>query len=418
MGFKVNVFTGGLEIDYSQLKELVVDSLNVAKSLANKISDASKRKQMEEFLAHREFLASNRKLAAILAEFYYRDLGLKILDERVPILYKDGWIPPTPIDLEKVRLEWCSHKEFNFDKSIFAKQDILPFGGKRYSSLQKEFIEGIILYDAPTYRLMEIEHPKENDYILKFGLDTYFNYVDTCELLAYELCKEIVKMVKANIEFTADSVKDRTKLRLRSQISPFDFTNRSATAGINTILIVLDNKQFSKFYLHERSAELAEGMNTLSVVPAGTFQPRHIHDAYHTQDFDLYANLMREFAEELLGEKEFRNLSRELTDIFQMEILKKINFFVKEGLIKVYYLGIGLDCLTTKPEILTALVLEREIIDTFLWRKFIDCFEGKTFEVKFSPEQLRSFREHEKTVPAGAACLWLIEKNYEFFRSI
>lgn len=418
MGFKINAFTGEVQIDYSQLKELVKDSFNVAKSLSNKFSDTRERKQIEEFLACREFLASDRKLAAILAELYYRGLGLKTLDEKIPILYKDEWIPPIPIALRKVRLDWRSYKEFNFDRSIFAKEEILPFGEKRYSSLQLQFIEGITLYDNPTYRLIKIENPKEDDYTLRFTLDTYFNYINTCELLAYEFCKEVMKTVKEDVEFSANSVRDRTKLRLRSRIDPFDFTNRSTATGINTILIVLDSEHSSKFYLHERSTKLAEAMNMVSVVPAGTFQPRHKYDAYHSQDFDLYTNLVREFAEELLGEKEFRNLSTELTDIFQMETLKKINFFVKKGLIKVYYLGIGLDCLTTKPEILTALVLEREIVDTFLWREFMDCFEGKCFQVEFSSEQVRRFVEHDKIAPAGAACLLLVEKNFEFLRSI
>lgn len=418
MKLKINPVTQEMELEID-LEKLVGSSIKGAKFLANKFSDVRKRRQVEEFLEPREFLASNRKLAAILAEFYYRDHGQKILSGEVPILYKDGWIPPTPIELSRVRLEWDSHKKFDFDKSIFAEHGILPFDEKRYSSLLIEYITGITLFDAPTYRLLEIENPEGDDYLLKFGLDTYFNYVDTCELLAYEFCKEVVKRVKEGDEFTTDSVKDRAKLRLRSQIkNPLDFTNRSAAVGINTMLIVLDNQQTPIFYLHERSEKLAEGMNTIHVVPAGTFEPRHVHDAYHTQDFDLYTNLMREFAEELLGEEEFASSSVKLTDIFQMDILKKINFFVKKGLIKVYYLGIGLDCLSTKPEIFTALVLEREMVDTFLWSEFKDCFEGKHFEVEFSKDELRRFIEDENIVPAGAACLWLVEKNFDFFRNI
>ena len=111
MGFKINAFTGGLEIDYSQLKELVEAISNAAKSLANKISDARKRKQIVEFHTYRGLLVSNRRLAAILAGLYYRD-DFKIMDYKIPLLYRDEWIPPTPIDLREVRLEWLSHKEF------------------------------------------------------------------------------------------------------------------------------------------------------------------------------------------------------------------------------------------------------------------------------------------------------------------
>ena len=129
----------------------------------------------------------------------------------------------------------------------------------------------------------------------------------------------------------------------------------------------------------------------------------------------MYTNLIREFAEELLGKEEFRELSTKFNNIYEVDILKKINFFVKHGFIKVYHLGIGLDCLTLKPEILTVLVLQREIINTFLWHEFTDCFEGKSFESEFSIEQLDTFIKDEKMLPAGAACLWLVRKNFAFF---
>ena len=412
MGFKINFVTGEVEIDY----KLVEDSIKGAKALADKIADVHRRSKIKEFLEPREFLASNRKLATILAQLFYRGPGLKILDEKVPILYQDECIPPTPIDLGKVKLEWQSRRNFDFDKSIFSKNDILPFGEKRYSSPLNEFVEGINLFDAPTYRLMGTEKTEENDYVLKFGLDTYFNYVNTCELLAYEFCKEIMRRVKDVRELSADFIKNKAKLRLRSQArDPFDFTNRSAAAGINTMLIVMDNKKPSTFYLHHRSDRVAECMNTISVVPAGTFQPRAERDSFHSQDFNLYTNLMREFAEELLGKEELNSTSKMFTDIFEIDLLKKINFFIKQGIVRAYYLGMGLDCLTTKPEIFTALIFERETIDTFLWQKFVDCDEGETFEVEFSPQQLRSGIEDDEIVPAGAACLWLVEKNFDFF---
>ncbi|MCW3130289.1 MAG: hypothetical protein N2V75_09365, partial [Methanophagales archaeon] len=58
------------------------------------------------------------------------------------------------------------------------------------------------------------------------------------------------------------------------------------------------------------------------------------------------------------------------------------------------------------------------IIDTFLRKDFVDCFEGENFEIEFSIGQLKSFKEDERIMPAGAACLWLVEKNFKFFRDI
>lgn len=420
MVVKYNVHTGELAFDYPQLKEIFVDLSNKAQSSISKITESRERKRVKEFRMYRGFLTSRRKDAAILAESYYSQKGLAILNDEVPILYKPGWIPSTPIDLREVRLDWLSHQRFDLRNSIFSKENILPFSGERYSSLLLKYIEGIRLYDNPTYRLMSIENVEENSYLLKFGLDTYFNYIDTCELLAYEFCKKITRQVEKDKELSVHSIKDESELRLRSRLEPFDFTNRSAALGINTALIILDTKRPSKFYLHERSEfELAEAMNTISVVPAGTFQPAHKHDANHSKDFSLYNNLMREFAEELLGAKEFTDLSSRLTEITKVEdILGKINLLVRKGLIKVYFLGIGLDCLTLKPEMFTALVLEREVVDEFLWSKLVDSFEGKHLEAEFLPEGLRHFIEDEKIVPAGSACLWLLENNYSFFHNI
>jgi hypothetical protein len=129
--------------------------------------------------------------------------------------------------------------------------------------------------------------------------DNYFNYINTCELIAFEFCKEIIKSVKSNDVFSADSIKNKLRLSLRDQINPFDFNNRSAGLGINTILILLNDKRLSSFYVHKRNAvKLVEAINTIHVVPAGKFQPRH--KGYINEDFRLYNNLMREFGKELL----------------------------------------------------------------------------------------------------------------------
>ena len=82
-------------------------------------------------------------------------------------------------------------------------------------------------------------------------------------------------------------------------------------------------------------------------------------------------------------------------------------------------IGIGLDCLTAKPEVLTALVLnQREIAKLAEGAKFQDNFEGKHFTVEFTEEKLDEFIEDERTLPAGAACLLLVKGNIELFRSM
>jgi SOS response regulatory protein OraA/RecX len=76
-GIKNKYFSREIEIDFSQLKKLVEDSLVAAKSLTNKISEVRKRRQIKDFLTYRGFLVLNRKLATVLAGFYYNGKGLK-----------------------------------------------------------------------------------------------------------------------------------------------------------------------------------------------------------------------------------------------------------------------------------------------------------------------------------------------------
>ncbi len=127
----------------------------------------------------------------------------------------------------------------------------------------------------------------------------------------------------------------------------------------------------------------------------------------------MFNNVKREFAEELLGRPEFEESRRCYTPLEEIEIINQIDYFVNKGLIGVYFLGIGLDCLTSKPEIFTALIIERELIDILKWSEFVDSFEGRRFEVEFSPQQLLKNIRGEKIMPAAAACMHLAKKHFE-----
>ena len=171
-----------------------------------------------------------------------------------------------------------------------------------YAKNIKSFLPEIPLDNKFTYNLTKIDISSES-FSFTFSPSRYFDYINTCEVLSYEFCWMLLKkfgqnLIDENFDF------NKLKFPLREKVDIFDLSNRSTAVGINTLLILL-NKDSSEgnhyYYFHQRSKKLAEAMDTFHVVPSGTFQPDSFEDNFHERDFNLFRNIMREFAEELLG---------------------------------------------------------------------------------------------------------------------
>jgi hypothetical protein len=63
-------------------------------------------------------------------------------------------------------------------------------------------------------------------------------------------------------------------------------------------------------------------------------------------------------------------MAKDYSNIFDIRILNRCSCLIKKRLGRVYYLGVGLDCLTTKSEILAALVFDKEAVNTFFGVQF------------------------------------------------
>jgi len=114
--------------------------------------------------------------------------------------------------------------------------------------------------------------------------------------------------------------------------------------------------------MHKRSKEYtltSEG--TYHVIPAGEFQPSSIAPISFNEDLDIWKNIMRESAEEILCKEEHDGTSG-IPFNYNQEPYLSLEMERKLGNIKIYYLGIGLDVLTFKGEILTCIVYKE---DTF-----------------------------------------------------
>jgi hypothetical protein len=201
---------------------------------------------------------------------------------------------------------------------------------------------------------------------------------------------------------------------VRRAIDPCEFQNRCVGIGVNTILL-LRSQSGTDFVVHNRIGSTAEAVNTHHVVPAGTFQPRSSVSSADDPDFSLYANILREFAEELLGEteaEESRTNPRALLDIPTVGQYKR---FFDDGGGGAYYLGWAMDPLTTKAEVLTALVVDADAFLRRFGRKlsFTDNWEGEHKLVPFNLGTATEFVQGDRTLPAGAGCTALAWRNKE-----
>jgi len=357
-------------------------------------------------------------LAKLMMEFYkeHEDFQLLPLQEAgvsIPLIAKEGWIPSKPIDISEVGLEWASASSESFN---------------RWDGLVERLREecGLRIWNGRTYRLVDVE-TDQDQISLHFTLGWYVDYVETCEALTWELGESLKHLIRrltgtgSGKELLKDSkVIKESQLRRRERIQLFDLKNRSAAVGINTLTIIgTGNREEDIFLIHKRAEETVEAIGAEHVVPAGTFQPLNQNDAFHKVEFSLRRNVMREFGEELLNnENKKEELNRDLGAIdpdapfSEDPELQRLKELFDMPAIRLFFLGIALDCVTTKPEILTVLLVNRENLKS-IRGKPISNWEGHHESVSFSKEQLREWMSHDVMLPAGAGCLALAHRHFD-----
>ena len=378
-------------------------------------------KRKDDFTEVINFRDLNRKKLSELAGYYYESQGFQIINENVPLIIRDGWLPEEPVEFDEIEL-FLTDGHFDCSKEKLLSRQVKDFGVNNYCECLKEACPEMLLEPNPTYRLLELEDDIPVKKML-FGPDRYDNFINTCELLSFVFSQTLYEQDKLSRE-----VMNTLNFPLRDQIDPFDFYNRSCSVGIITLLIFSDIAN-GTFYLHHRAGANSKGKeqelllpveagNTIHVVPSGTFQPSHEEDVHHHQDFQIYRNIMREFGEELFGKKEYGAMHGKSYDVLSETPIKQFDNMICNGEGKAYYLGIGLDCLNLKPEILTVLVFDTRKINRFMQElEFENCFEGEYFEVEFTKEELLRFVNEDRIQPSCAACLWQAHNYYEFLKN-
>jgi hypothetical protein len=92
------------------------------------------------------------------------------------------------------------------------------------------------------------------------------------------------------------------------------------------------------------------------------FQPSSIVPAAQREDFDLWRNIMREYAEEFLGEDEHEGDGAPVS-YANTEPFRTLDAGRASGRVRVHLLGVALDPLTLAIELLTVAVFEPDLYD-------------------------------------------------------
>jgi hypothetical protein len=365
---------------------------------------------------------NRNKLAEVLAE-HYENFGSRILEidkMRIPLIVSDAWIPEKPLDFSKITLEWEG-------------------GPSAFPSKWEGLVERltreceVVIEDNPTYRLLSMKNGE--GLCLKFGLGSYKDYVETCEALAWELAwhvrPSIVRRLigHKNTE-TREKCKETLKkptLKKRSKIEALDFSNRSTAVGINVLTVITnpnEGQRDATFLIHHRGKVVAEGIEAFHVIPAGTFQPFHKRDAYHDVEFNIAWTILREFGEEVLNKETIIKTKWSYLDpkapFEEDEELKKLYLLFQKECVNLYFLGIGLDCLTLKPEIMILLLINGRTMANVIprvKRGLEGNWEGRIIENRaFEKKELRALVANAKMTPSGKGCCALAVRNFDWIQ--
>jgi hypothetical protein len=323
------------------------------------------------------------------------------------LTWNESWIPDAPFDIGDLELKW--HNGSSSTKEIAsAKKDAsellkpLELGSQtRYSTALKDLrgLDG--LFDGMIYRPICISFGQQK--LIDFQRASYFEYLDTSEVLALE--------VEVRQSSADKALRGAYRKKLRD---PFNLQNRVCSLGINTLTLRLAADGTASFFLHMRDRErVANNSGLIALAPAGEFTPCDITIEAMTKDFDIQRNVVREYVEEFLCRPEARGQSGTRIDVSRKAPYSDIWQGMQDGSIVLKGLGVGLDPLTWKPELLTVCIFQEAIFDRVFASMVENNDEGtlivgeKNVGLPFTKDVVDGYKAAPKASPTATAALHL-----------
>lgn len=407
----------------------------------------------QEFRFLRKLQRQNRRHFALLAYSLPRHAAGRAWFNKAPLLCQDEWIPKEPILLgvpdEDLRDDTkqlvttgplrssaaALNRLRDSDLFVEASRALLPRPGKLaddYNSLSEAILalenpDREKFVSNPSYSLSKISGKAPLK--LLFERAEYFDYINCGELLALETIRQAVRTPEHQggdqQRYLASF--DR-RLPLRDSVGEWNAVSfRPSLAGVNVLTIFVDrNKGVATFPMMHRS-HTGSAAGTFHVVPAGEFQPTNNSPAAWRDHCTLWQTVLREFSEELLLDDEAKSGGLDMRALAARERMVPLVQLMRSGDWKTYFLGMGLDPLTLKPELLLVSIID-------LWR-FIEAVSlpppGRRLPEKNSEGEIRTgphgwgevlsasnlsrYRDDPITLPAASGCIELLQRRWQHF---
>jgi hypothetical protein len=319
--------------------------------------------------------------------------------ETIPVLAKAGWILDSPQDIGMIDLNLRPYPDSSISRLRDASRVLRGMslaGDMTYSEAIREINPKTHYFNGTIYRPVGVDIDGAAPLSMTFGIAGYFDYLDTSEVLAYE------------------TTLHPKNLGVRRRIAdPFDLTNRVASFGVLT-LTIQNSLSGATFIMHKRSGNYAVGDALYHVVPAGEFTPSDVGQAAIGADFELWRNIVREYAEELLGIPDAQGTGGRRLDYEHVSPYQEMTQAIRDGRLRLYTFGIALDPLTFKPELLTAAVFDKVTFDKIFPSPLSATEEGVVIEdIPFTEENIRGYIDAPTTRHGAKACLTLAWQHRE-----
>ncbi|PXY31705.1 helix-turn-helix transcriptional regulator [Prauserella muralis] len=369
-------------------------------------------RDQDEWRQVRSALGRHRRDLAVLAESLYRD-------HRVPGLKNTGvisapnWIPAEPVPLDEITLTLDSvvaEPAITGQEPESAPVRPLTTVDARYRSYHdaiRDLAAPRLFENRLCFRLLELDWAQPS---MHFGQMCFFDAVDTNEALAHEFAAHHLA-----IDSARESVMPRASMRrltFRKLIAdPFDLGRRPLMGAIGTLTI--RGGDSPSVVLHERdSASVSGGGGMAHLLPAGIFQPSSVIPAAIAADFSIWRNIQREYAEELLGHDEYDGSGKPIR-YDKLEPFTTMDEALRDGLIRLFCLGVTLDALTLAGDILTVAVIAPDTYDALFANAVETNSEGSMPARAFPFEEntLTWLSESKRLSPGAAAALHLAWSN-------
>jgi len=331
------------------------------------------------------------------------------------LMCREEWIPPRPLDLAEVRLNWAGHPPppaVSGTDPASAHVRPLRADGTRYPAYTDALaaLDPPALFDnRPCYRLLAARLAPGASH-LDLAPGRYFDGVNIGEALAHELSAALAgdpgRVTAPRLPFR-DFIGD-----------PCDLARRSAMCAITTLTLRRTASGDASFLLHWRDpARVTHAGGLYQVMPVGIFQPTDGNPASVGNDLSLWRSMAREFSEELLGTTEDYHGFGSPLDYGRWPFYRALSAAREAGKMSVFCLGMGVDPLTLAVDILAAAVFDSDLFDDLFAGLVAANAEGRVVGgpgtpgapgVPFTAEVIRRFGGGaEPTQAAGAAVLQL-----------